>query len=143
MNCWLRLDLAPIFHISWARMGTVHVVAVLVLDDCIWRVVFQCILALKFLTICLFCFNSTLTLCRNIVPPVQSSASWYAFLRDLPRWSASSLWTYLTSKSSTIREECDGASDMSPQTGRVGDFEISVWGKMFLEGRVCELAGLW
>ena len=27
--------------------------------------------------------------------------------------------------------ECDGAGDMSPQTGRVGYFEISVWGKVF------------
>ena len=39
--------------------------------------------------------------------------------------------------------ECDGAGDMLPQAGRVGDFKISVWGKVFLEGRVCEFSGLW
>ena len=39
--------------------------------------------------------------------------------------------------------ECDGAGDISSQTGRVGYFEISVWGEVFLEGCVFELAGLW
>ena len=39
--------------------------------------------------------------------------------------------------------ECDEAGDMSPQTGRVGYFEISVWGEVFLQGYVCELVGLW
>ena len=39
--------------------------------------------------------------------------------------------------------ECDGAGDMLPQTGRVGDFKISVWGEVFLEGRVREFPGLW
>ena len=39
--------------------------------------------------------------------------------------------------------ECDGAGDMSPQAGRVGDFKISVGGEVFLEGRVREFAGLW
>ena len=28
------------FRTSWARMGMVHVVVVLELEDCIWRVVF-------------------------------------------------------------------------------------------------------
>ena len=32
--------------------------------------------------------------------------------------------------------ECDGAGNMSPQTRRVGYFEISVWGKVFLQGCV-------
>ena len=41
-------------------------------------------------------------------PPVQSSASWYTFLRELARWLASSLWTYLTPKSSTTRENVMG-----------------------------------
>ena len=36
--------------------------------------------------------------------PVQFSASLYASLRELARWSASSLWTYLTPKSSTTGE---------------------------------------
>ena len=44
----------------------------------------------------------------NVMPqyrlPVQSSASLYAFLRELAEWSALSLWTYLTPKSSTTRE---------------------------------------
>ena len=39
--------------------------------------------------------------------------------------------------------ECDGVSDMSPQAGRVGNFKISVWGEVFLEGRVREFSGLW
>ena len=39
--------------------------------------------------------------------------------------------------------ECDGASDMLPQAGRVGDFKISVWGEVFHEGRVREFSGLW
>ena len=39
--------------------------------------------------------------------------------------------------------ECNGAGDMSPQAGRVGDFKISVGGKVFLEGHVREFAGLW
>ena len=39
--------------------------------------------------------------------------------------------------------ECDGAGDMSPQAGRVGDFKISVWGEVILEGCVWEFAGLW
>ena len=39
--------------------------------------------------------------------------------------------------------ECDGAGDMLPQTGRVGYFEISVWGEVFLEGCVCKLSSLW
>ena len=39
--------------------------------------------------------------------------------------------------------ECDGAGNMLPQTGRVGYFEMSVWGKVFLQGCVCEFAGLW
>ena len=39
--------------------------------------------------------------------------------------------------------KCDGAGDMLPQARRVGDLEISVWGEVFLEGRVCEFAGLW
>ena len=30
-----------------------------------------------------------------------------------------------------------------PQTGRVGYFEIFVWGDVFLQGYVCEFAGLW
>ena len=38
--------------------------------------------------------------------------------------------------------ECNGASDMSPQAGRVGDFKISVGGEVFLEGRVSEDACL-
>ena len=29
-------------------------------------------------------------------------------------------------------EECDGAGDMLPQTGRVGYFKISVWSKVFI-----------
>ena len=41
------------------------------------------------------------------------------------------------------KRECDGAGNMSPQTGRVGYFEISVWGEVFLQGCVCEFAGLW
>ena len=60
VNCRLRLGLAPICHRSWAHKDTVNVVAVLVLDVCIWRVVFRCILASKFLTICLFFCNSIL-----------------------------------------------------------------------------------
>ena len=32
--------------------------------------------------------------------------------------------------------ECDGAGNMSPQTGRVSYFEISVWGELFLQGCV-------
>ena len=40
--------------------------------------------------------------------PIQSSASLYAFLRELARWSASLLWTYLTPKSSTTRENAMG-----------------------------------
>ena len=39
--------------------------------------------------------------------------------------------------------ECDGAGDMLPQTGRMGYFEIYLWGEVFLQGCVCELAGLW
>ena len=39
--------------------------------------------------------------------------------------------------------ECDGVVNMSPQAGRVGYFEISVWDKVFLQGCVCEFAGLW
>ena len=39
--------------------------------------------------------------------------------------------------------ECDGVGDMLPQAGRVGDFKISVWGEVFLEGHVREFAGLW
>ena len=39
--------------------------------------------------------------------------------------------------------EFDGAGDMSPQAGRVGNFKISVWGEVFLEGRVSEFSGLW
>ena len=39
--------------------------------------------------------------------------------------------------------ECDGSGDMSPQAERVGNFEISVWGEVFLEGRVREFACLW
>ena len=39
--------------------------------------------------------------------------------------------------------EYDGACDMSPQAGRVGDFKISVGGEVFLEGRVRKFAGLW
>ena len=40
--------------------------------------------------------------------PVQSSASLYAFLRELARWSALSIWMYLTPKSSTTRENAMG-----------------------------------
>ena len=39
--------------------------------------------------------------------------------------------------------ECDGAGDMSPQAGRVGDFKISVGGEVFLEVRVRKFSGLW
>ena len=39
--------------------------------------------------------------------------------------------------------ECNGAGDMSPQAGRVGDFEISLCGEVFLEGCVREFSGLW
>ena len=39
--------------------------------------------------------------------------------------------------------ECDGAVNMSPQTERVGYFEISVWGAVFLQGCVCKFSGLW
>ena len=39
--------------------------------------------------------------------------------------------------------ECDGAGNISPQTGRVGYFEIYVWGEVFLQGCVCEFDGLW
>ena len=48
----------------------------------------------------------------NVMPqyrlPVQSSERLYAFLRELARWSASSLWTYLTPKPSTKRENAMG-----------------------------------
>ena len=39
--------------------------------------------------------------------------------------------------------ECDGAGDMLLQAGCAGDFKISVWGEVFLEGRVREFSGLW
>ena len=39
--------------------------------------------------------------------------------------------------------ECDGVGDMSPQAGRVGDFKISLWGDVFLEGRFRKFSGLW
>ena len=39
--------------------------------------------------------------------------------------------------------EYDGACDMSPQAGRVGDFKISVGAEVFLEGCVCKFSGLW
>ena len=39
--------------------------------------------------------------------------------------------------------ECDGAGDILSQAGRVGDFKISVWGEVFLEGCVREFFGLW
>ena len=39
--------------------------------------------------------------------------------------------------------EYDGAGNMSPQTGRVGYFEIYVWGEVLLQGCVREFSGLW
>ena len=39
--------------------------------------------------------------------------------------------------------ECNEAGNMSPQAVRVGYFEISVWGEVFLEGSVFEFSGLW